>query len=204
IEEIWESIEAGRCGLNPMTLFESPRYGQVLSGQVRRGLRGVGAPLRGSRSDRLGLLAARQAIENSKIGLPQHADRSGVLLGASVGGSFDCERFLTALIKRGKIRARPARFHECDSAIQIIADSFGLYGPSMAVATACSSGALAIATAADLIMTGEADVMLAGGADSLCRMTWGGFHSLLLVDSAGCRPFDANRAGMSIGEGAAI
>ena len=46
--------------------------------------------------------------------------------------------------------------------------------------------------------------MLAGGADSLSRMTWGGFHSLLLVDGAGCRPFDANRAGMSLGEGAAV
>jgi 3-oxoacyl-(acyl-carrier-protein) synthase len=187
-----------------MTLFESPRYGQVVSGEVRRDLKELGAPLRGSRSDRLGWLAARQAIQGSKIDLRHYADRAGVLLGASVGGSFDCERFLTALIKRRKMRARPARFHECDSAIQIIADTFGLYGPSMAVATACSSGALAIATAADLIMTGEADVMLAGGADSLSRMTWGGFHSLLLVDSAGCRPFDANRAGMSLGEGAAI
>jgi 3-oxoacyl-(acyl-carrier-protein) synthase len=204
VDEVWRAIEGGRCGLSPMDLFESPRYGPVLSGEIRRDLRELGAPLRGSRSDRLGWLAARQAIESSKINLRDCGDRAGVLLGASVGGSFDCERFLTALIKRRKMRARPARFYECDSAIQIIADDFGLYGPSMAVATACSSGALAIATAADLIMTGEADVMLAGGADSLSRMTWGGFHSLLLVDSAGCRPFDANRAGMSLGEGAAI
>jgi 3-oxoacyl-(acyl-carrier-protein) synthase len=204
IEEIWAAIEKGESGLRPMSLFESPRYGQVLAGEVRRDLRELGAPLKGSRSDRLGWLAARQAIETSKIELRNYADRAGVLLGASVGGSFDCERFLTTLIKRGKMRARPTRFHECDSAIQIIAEDFGLSGPSMAVATACSSGALAIATAADLIMAGEADVMLAGGADSLSRMTWGGFHSLLLVDSAGCRPFDANRAGMSLGEGAAI
>jgi 3-oxoacyl-(acyl-carrier-protein) synthase len=204
IEEVWHAIEEGRCGLTPMDLFQSPRYGQVLSGEVRRDLRELGAPMRGSRSDRLAWLAARQAIESSNINLRDYAERAGVLLGASVGGSFDCERFLTALIKRRKMRARPARFHECDSAIQIIADDFDLCGPSMAVATACSSGALAIATAADLIMTGEADVMLAGGADSLSRMTWGGFHSLLLVDSAGCRPFDANRAGMSLGEGAAL
>jgi 3-oxoacyl-(acyl-carrier-protein) synthase len=204
IEEVWRAIDGGQCGLRPMSLFESPRYGQVLAGEVRRDLRELGAPMKGSRSDRLGWLAARQAIETSKIDLRGYAERAGVLLGASVGGSFDCERFLTALIKQGKVRARPTRFHECDSAIQIIAEDFGLYGPSMAVATACSSGALAIATAADLIMAGEADVMLAGGSDSLSRMTWGGFHSLLLVDGAGCRPFDANRAGMSLGEGAAI
>lgn len=204
IEEVWEAIQKGQSGLKPLTLFESPRYGQVLTGEVQRDLTELGAPLRGSRSDRLAWLAACQAIESSKINLQSCAERAGVLLGCSVGGSFDSERFLTALIKQGKMRVRPTRFHECASAIEIIADDFGLYGPSMAVATACSSGALAIATAADLIMAGEADVMLAGGADSLSRMTWGGFHSLLLVDSAGCRPFDANRAGMSLGEGAAL
>ncbi len=126
------------------------------------------------------------------------------MLGCSVGGSFDSEKFLTTLIKQGKMRARATRFHECASVVDLIADEFGLIGPSMAVTTACSSSALAIATAAEMIMAGEADVMLAGGADSLSRMTWGGFHSLLLVDAAGCRPFDANRAGTSLGEGAAI
>jgi len=55
-----------------------------------------------------------------------------------------------------------------------------------------------------MIQANEADVMLAGGADSLSRMTWGGFHSLLLVDAAGCRPFDAHRAGTSMGEGAGV
>ncbi len=204
IEEVWKRIEKGESGLQPLSLFKSPRYGQVLVGEVQRDLRELGAPMRGSRSDRLGWLAARQAIESSKINLRTCADRAGVLLGTSVGGSFDSERFLATLIKQKKMRVRPTRFYECSSAIEIIAEDFGLCGPSMAVATACSSGAMAIATAADLIMSGEADVMLAGGTDSLSRMTWGGFHSLLLVDDAGCRPFDANRAGMSLGEGAAV
>src|ERR1019366_260954 len=124
--------------------------------------------------------------------------------GGSVGGSFDSEHFLKALIKHGKMRPRPTRYHECVSTVNLIADEFGLFGPSLSVATACSSGALAIAMAAEMIQSGEADVMLAGGADSLSRMTWGGFQSLLLVDAAGCRPFDAARAGMSLGEGAAV
>jgi 3-oxoacyl-(acyl-carrier-protein) synthase len=204
MQEVWQAIEKRESGLGPLSLFQSPRYGQMLVGEVRRDLGELGAPERGSRSDRLGWLAARQAIDSSKINLQACGDRAGVLLGTSVGGSFDSERFLTTLIKQKKMRARPTRFHECASAVEIIAEGFGLYGPSMAVATACSSGAVAIATAADLIMAGEADVMLAGGTDSLSRMTWGGFHSLLLVDSGGCRPFDANRAGMSLGEGAAI
>jgi 3-oxoacyl-(acyl-carrier-protein) synthase len=176
----------------------------VLAGEAPADLIALGAPARGSRSDQLGWLAAREAVGAAKINFKPCADRAGVVLGCSVGGSFDSERFLTTLIKRGKMRARPTRFHECVSVVDLIADEFSLYGPSLAVATACSSGALAIATAAEMIQANEADVMLAGGADSLSRMTWGGFHSLLLVDAAGCRPFDAGRAGTSMGEGAGV
>jgi 3-oxoacyl-(acyl-carrier-protein) synthase len=202
--EVWNAIRAGTGGLKPLTLFQSPRYGQIPAGEIQKNLLALGAPSRGSRSDQLGWLAARDAIQSSQINLQNCGDRAGVVLGSSVGGSFDSEQFLTTLLKRGKMRARPTRFHECGSTVDLIADEFGLFGPSMAVATACSSGALAIATAAEMILAGEADVMLCGGADSLSRMTWGGFHSLLLVDAAGCRPFDAHRSGMSLGEGAAI
>ncbi|HEX3890105.1 MAG TPA: beta-ketoacyl-[acyl-carrier-protein] synthase family protein [Verrucomicrobiae bacterium] len=204
VDEVWNSIRATKSGLKPLTLFQSPRYGQIPAGEIQQDLLALGAPSHGSRSDQLGWLAAREAIAAAKINFSDCADRAGVVLGCSVGGSFDSERFLTTLIKTGKMRARPTRFHECASVVDLIADEFGLLGPGMAVTTACSSSALAIATAAEMIMAGEADVMLAGGADSLSRMTWGGFHSLLLIDSEGCRPFDAKRVGTSLGEGAAI
>jgi len=203
VDEVWSAMHAGVSGLGPLTLFPSPRYGQFPVGEIRHDLIKLGAPLRGSRSDRLSWLAAREALGMAELG-DFNRDRAGVVLGCSVGGSFDSERFLENLIKHGKMRARPTRFHECASATNLIADSFELFGPCTTVATACSSSALAIATAAELIVAGESDVMLAGGGDSLSRMTWGGFHSLLLVDAAGCRPFDAQRAGMSLGEGAAI
>ena len=203
VSAVWKTIRTGVSGLKPLSLFQSPRYGQVPAGEAPHDLALLGAP-RGSRSDQLGCLAAREAVQDARLNLVECAARTGVLLGCSVGGSFDSERFLTTLIKHGKMRARPTRFHECVSVVDLIADEFGLLGPSMAVATACSSGALAIAHAAELILSGEADVMLAGGADSLSRMTWCGFQSLLLVDAAGCRPFDAHRAGTSLGEGAGI
>ncbi len=204
VDEIWQAFVSGTSGLSPLSLFASPRYGQVPVGEIQRDLVELGAPLRASRSDRLGWLAARDAIRSAKLNLAAGGDRAGLILGCSVGGSLGCEVFLSTLIKQGKMRPRPTRFYECASAVDLIADDFGLFGPSLAVATACSSGALAIATAAEMIQAGEADVMLAGGADSLSRMTWGGFHSLLLVDDAGCRPFDRTRGGMSLGEGAAI
>jgi len=204
VDQIWSAIAAGQSGLKPLTLFQSPRYGQIPVGEISPDLSELGAPLRGSRSDRLAWLAARDAIQSAQLDLATCADRTGVLLGSSVGGTYDTERFLTALIKRRKMFPRPTRFHECSSPVDVVADYFGLFGPSMAISTACSSGALAIATAAELIQSGQADVMLAGGTDSLSHTTWAGFHSLLLVDSQGCRPFDAARGGMSFGEGAGV
>jgi 3-oxoacyl-(acyl-carrier-protein) synthase len=204
VDEIWSAIAAGQSCLTPLTLFQSPRYGQLPVGEITRDLTALGAPLRGSRSDRLAWLAARDAIRSANLDLQSCADRTGVLLGSSVGGTYDTERFLTALIKQRKMFPRPTRFHECSSPVDVVADYFGLFGPSMAISTACSSGALAIAAAAELIQSGQADVMLAGGTDSLSHTTWAGFHSLLLVDMQGCRPFDVARGGMSFGEGAGV
>ncbi len=204
VGEVWRAITSNTSGLKPLTLFQSPRYGQIPVGEIQHDLSDLGASARNSRTDQLAWLAAREAVADAKINFQPCATRAGVLLGGSVGGSYDSEQFLIKLIKHGKMRPRPTRHHECVSSVDLIADEYGLLGPSLAVATACSSGALAIAMAAELIQSGEADVMLAGGADSLSRMTWGGFHSLLLVDGAGCRPFDAARGGMSLGEGAAV
>ncbi len=204
VDEIWRAIGAGQTALRPLTLFHSPRYGQIPVGEIARDLNELGAPVRGSRSDKLAWLAARDAIRHAQLDITSVAERTGVVLGCSVGGSYDSEKFLVTLLKKKRMRPRATRFHECSSPVDLIADDFGCYGPSLAISTACSSGGLAIATAADLIQSGAADVVLAGGTDSLSRTTWAGFHSLLLVDSQGCRPFDVSRGGMSFGEGAAV
>ncbi len=204
VEAMWNAIASQRDGLKPLTLFPSPRYGPEPVGEVQLDLLQLGAPRSASRSDRLGWLAAREAIQSSGLKSADFGDCAGIVFGSSVGGSFDSEGFLIKLIREGKFQPRPTRFHECHSSAELIADSFGLFGPAMTVSTACSSGALAIANAAEMIQAGEADVMLAGGADSLSRMTWAGFHALLLVDGQGCRPFDGTRGGMSLGEGAAV
>ena len=204
VETIWQAVAGHRDGLKPLTLFPSPRHGSDQVGEVSLDLLQLGAPRKTSRGDRLGWLAAREAIHSAALPPDAFGDRAGIVLGSSVGGSFDSEGFLIKLIKEGKFRPGPTRFHECHSTADLIAESFGLFGPSMTVSTACSSSALAIATAAEMIQAGEADVMITGGADSLARMTWGGFHALLLVDGKGCRPFDATRGGMSLGEGAGV
>jgi 3-oxoacyl-[acyl-carrier-protein] synthase II len=84
-----------------------------------------------------------------------------------------------------------------------VAQRLGLLGPRVTVSTACSSGALALVAAADLIRRGDAPVALAVGADALCRLTYAGFDALQALDPEPCRPFDAARRGLSLGEGAA-
>ncbi len=87
VNEIWQAIARGDCGLKPLSLFRSPRHGQSLVAEIQIDLTSLGAPLKGSRSDRLGWLAAREAIASSKIDLQSCGDRAGIVLGSSVGGS---------------------------------------------------------------------------------------------------------------------
>jgi 3-oxoacyl-[acyl-carrier-protein] synthase II len=85
---------------------------------------------------------------------------------------------------------------------EAVATRFGVLGPRETVVTACSSGAAALAVGSDLIASGMSDLVLAGGVDALTRTCYLGFHALKLLDPEPCRPFDRERRGMSIGEGA--
>ncbi|MGE5252783.1 MAG: beta-ketoacyl-[acyl-carrier-protein] synthase family protein, partial [Planctomycetaceae bacterium] len=85
-----------------------------------------------------------------------------------------------------------------------IAEEYQVLGPRATVATACSSSATAIGCGLDAVRSGESDVAVVGGSESLSEVTFGGFNSLRSVDEGYCRPFDLNRKGLSLGEGAAF
>jgi 3-oxoacyl-(acyl-carrier-protein) synthase len=207
VASVWESVRAGRSGLGRLTLFSSQRYASHLVGQVREDVAALAGPARGSRSDLLAWIAAREAL--SAAGLAAgwgglNSERVGVLLGATVGGMLGTETVLATLLREHKQRFGPLRFHECAGAADLCARQIGARGPVATLSTACSAGAMAIFAAAELIEQGEADLVLAGAGDSLSRLTLNGFGSLLLLDANGCRPFDARRTGISLGEGAAM
>jgi 3-oxoacyl-(acyl-carrier-protein) synthase len=207
VASVWESIRAGKSGLGPLTLFASPRFANHLVGQVRENVDALAGDVRGSRSDKLAWIAAREALAVAGFasGLGKiHPARAGVTLGATVGGMLGTETFLADLLREHKHRYSQLRFHECAGAADLCAKKIGALGPVATFSTACSAGAMAILAAAELIEQGEADMMLAGAGDSLSRLTLNGFGSLLLLDPNGCRPFDARRSGISLGEGAAM
>lgn len=93
--------------------------------------------------------------------------------------------------------------HGCGGSTQCIADYFGVFSDVATVSTACSSAANAIVLGANLIKAGKADMVVAGGSEALSRFHLNGFNSLMILDKERCRPFDATRAGLNLGEGAA-
>jgi 3-oxoacyl-(acyl-carrier-protein) synthase len=206
VDAAWRSVRAGVTGLGPLTLFRSARHGHVPVGQVREDPVALGAPGTGSRNDQLAFLAVREALGAARLlgdGAEPLRARAAIVLGATVGGILRSEQFLSGLLRRETASPALLRHHEIASSTDLCASGFGLLGPCATLSTACSSGAMAIAMAGDLIDAGEAEAVVAVGVDSLCRLTLNGFGSLLLLDPAGCRPFDAGRAGLSLGEGAA-
>ncbi len=132
--------------------------------------------------------------------------RVGLVVGSSTGGIDRTGAALGHLRKTGKL---PDDYdylaqHTYDALLRLTQKSLGIEGPSYVVSTACSSGGKAIATAQRLIDAGLCDAVVTGGVDALCQMTLRGFSCLGILSSEACKPFDAERNGISIGEGSAI
>ena len=134
------------------------------------------------------------------------AARIGVFMGTSTSGILETELAYRRRDAAGALPAdlRYATTHNTYSVAWFVQSYFGLSGPSVAISTACSSSAKAFGSAARMIAAGLCDAAVVGGVDSLCLTTLYGFGSLGLLSAAGCRPFDADRDGISIGEGAGM
>lgn len=131
--------------------------------------------------------------------------RVAIVLGTSTSGIGDSEQ---AMRERARLGQWPAGFdygqQELGSPAQYLAEVLGTAGPAYTLSTACSSSAKAMASAARLLEHRMADVVLAGGVDTLCSFTIAGFSALESVSAARCNPFSANRNGINLGEGAAL
>lgn len=185
------ALRANYSALRPLDLF-ALLHGEALPvGQVR-GLEEDLSCL--PRTHCLARMAAMEALADG--GGPPDA----IILGTTTGGILTTEQLL-----RDKVGSKERyRYHGLHSVADHLAREIGCTGPALVVSTACSSGAVAIGMALSLLRSGQAKRVLVGGVDSLCRLTYFGFHSLQLVDREGCRPLDADRQGMAVAEGAAM
>ncbi|MHC4958152.1 MAG: beta-ketoacyl-[acyl-carrier-protein] synthase family protein [Planctomycetota bacterium] len=189
------ALREGRSGLGPLTLFESPRCGSFPVAEVA----GIEP-----RDEPRALSLARTAISEALEAQDIDRDRTGLVLGTTVGGMPESEVQAAHLIRGEPVDSQVWTRHECGYLATTLAAEFGLKGPTATISNACASGAEAIACAAEMLLAGAADAMVAGGTDAICRLTLNGFASLLVVDEHGCRPFDTDRGGMNLGEGAAF
>ena len=158
-----------------------------------------------SRTNRLALLAAVEACRAAGMDAPAlRSRRVGVCIGTTVGCTLNNEPFYRAW-KAGELPdPEPVRRYLAGNPALWLAKALGLRGPVATIANACSSGTDAIGQAKSWIERGLCGIAIAGGADELSRVTYLGFISLMITSPEPCRPFDRDRRGLNLGEGAGM
>lgn len=152
-----------------------------------------------SRTALLGLISVREALENA--GLPNmDIVKTGIISATTVGGMDRTEKLVRNITKENR---NFILSHVCGDSTEKIADFIGITDFVSTISTACSSSINSIMFGADLIKNRHLDRVIAGGTDALSKFTLNGFNSLMILDKNHNRPFDRNRRGLNLGEGAA-
>lgn len=185
-------------GVDP--LFDGLLAGRAPFSEAPWGTGGMVARLEGApEAAAMALAAAREAL----LGLD---DPEGLaVVGGSTAGHMRLGEVAWEEVLRGETPRDPTHYvwrQLCHEPVRLVRDALGATGPCLTLSTACTSGAAAIGVAADLVATGRARRALAIGVDALCRTTLEGFGALGVRSERPCRPFDRDRDGMSLGEGA--
>jgi len=203
---LWDGARAGRVAIRPVNGLDMSGYSTKLAGEVTE-LEDSPHPYRRPADFRervveLALHAADEAMAGAGDLLrAAGGDRTGVVFGTCNAGLIAGREWLAALAREERPDPLLATLVPPQATAEALAGAFGLGGPVLSVNTACASGANAIGWAADLIRTGRADVMLAGGADALSDVCFAGFNSLEALASEPARPYSRGRQGLSLGEG---
>ena len=202
--EVWKAIEESRAGIRKLTRFPGETFPTDLAAEVDGEIESM-LPIsrreakRMSRSDKLAIIAAAEAIQQAGAPL----DRAIVSTGTSTGGLLEGEEFFFRRVVRGDASASRVLQQPTSGPSDAVARAFNAGGGVISNATACASAGAAIGIAADYLRSQHADAAIAGGSDALCRLTYSGFNVLQAVDAQPCAPFAAHRKGITLGEGAA-
>ncbi|MBK5272541.1 MAG: beta-ketoacyl-[acyl-carrier-protein] synthase family protein [Bacteroidia bacterium] len=206
VAECLDALENSRAGIGHMHYFDSLHREKLPVAEVKMSNDELaqlsGLPNTKSRTALLSMIAATEALNDAGIE-NLAAFRTGFISANSVGGMDKTEKFFAEFLsdnKRGKLR--DVVHHECGSISELVADQLGIKEYVTTISTACSSSANSIFFGARLIKNNILDVVIAGGTDALTKFTLNGFNSLMILDEQFCQPFDENRRGLNLGEGA--
>jgi 3-oxoacyl-[acyl-carrier-protein] synthase II len=218
IPEAWDNLVAGRSGIARITRFDPELFASHMAGEVR-GF-DVGQYLNPKEARRMdlfiqyGMAAGIQAIRDSGIEITEaNAERIGINIGSGIGGLPLIEETHQLVTESGPRKISP--FFIPGSIINMISGNlsiqFGIKGPNLAVVTACASGLHAVGQSARMIMHGDVDLMVAGGAEgAVCPLGVGGFAAARALSTrnddpaTASRPWDKDRDGFVLGEGSGV
>jgi len=218
VAEAWNAVVAGKSGIATITKFDATPFSTRFAGEVKNF--NIEEYIPGKEARHMdafihyGMAAGIQAIQDSGLAVTEdNADRIGVLIGSGIGGLPLIEATHAELSSRGPRRISP--FFVPASIINMISGNlsimYGLRGPNLAIVTACTTGLHCIGMAARMIEYGDADIMVAGGAEStISPLGLGGFASARALSArnddpaTASRPWDRDRDGFVLGEGAGV
>jgi 3-oxoacyl-[acyl-carrier-protein] synthase II len=218
VADAWANLSAGKSGINRITRFDPTNFPSQIAGEVKDFDIGTYiSPKEARRSDifiHYGIAASMQAFKDSGLVVTeQNAERIGVNVGSGIGGLPMIEDTHNAMLEGGWKKISP--FFIAGSIINLISGHvsmiFGLKGPNVAMVSACATGNHSIGESARMIEYGDADVMVAGGAEStISPLAIGGFCASRALSTsnddpaAASRPWDKGRDGFVMGEGAGV
>jgi len=218
VAQAWENILAGKSGIGPITRFDVSAFAVRFGGSVKDFDPGQYIPVKDQKKMdpfiHYGIAAASEAIGDAGLEITEeNADRIGVAIGSGIGGISSIENGYDAYLKGGPRKISP--FFVPQSIINMISGNlsikFGLRGPNIAIVTACTTGTHNIGDAARMIAYGDADVMVAGGAEMATTPTGlGGFAAARALSTRNddperaSRPWDKDRDGFVLSDGAGV
>jgi len=205
-EETRESLLKGKTGIRKIQYLQTQHH-EIPAGEVpfsnaeMAEMLGISEEPRLTRTALLGRLALREALQEAQL-TSEMLHHVHFISATTVGGMDRRELFHAQEENCDKAHAIIAA-HHCANCTEMIAEQFGHFASLSTVSTACSSATNAIITGANMLRCGMADIVVVGGAECLTKFHLNGFNTLMILDQQPCKPFDKNRAGLNLGEGAA-
>lgn len=206
-QQTYDALLERRTGVAAVRYLKTNRaefpVGEVkLTDEEMKTMLGIPSEKVVTRTALLGIMALREAV--AQAGLDADALKDAVLVsGTTVGGMDSSEkRYLDFINPETDANTEYIPAHDCGASTDAIADYFNGFSMATTLSTACSSAANAIILGANLIKSGQAEMVAVGGSECLSSFHVNGFNTLMILDREQCRPFDATRAGLNLGEGA--
>lgn len=207
VSESFLSLSQSKTGIGKINYLTTRYKDEFLAGEIKLSNADLMDLVKDNspdlnRNSYLAMLAAKEAVINSGIDTKDGL-RTGVISSTTVAGMSKTEMFYKEMFEKDD-HLNVLDTHDCGDSTERIADYIGNVDYVTTISTACSSAANAVMLGSRMIKNGLLDRAIVGGVDALSKFTFNGFNTLMILDKEWCKPFDENRKGLNLGEGAAF